>query len=151
MLTEIFVAGSQDAASRSASRDDLLGEASDHADLLRDGDENIGRDDPRQRMVPPGEHLESDDFARGEVHLRLEKGEKLAVLEAVADALFDLALGEQRALHSGVEPDRPGDSSAARTIHRNIGPPDKVGDADLGRWSRGDAGEAADLNDPLLE
>ena len=102
-------------------------------------------------MVPPGEHLEADDFARGEVHLRLEKGQELAVLEAVADALFDLALGEQRALHSSVEPDGPGNSSAARTIHRNIGAPDDVGDAHLGRRSRRDAGESADLDDPLFE
>ncbi len=64
-------------------------------------------------MVPAGKHFETDDFPRGEVHLRLEKGKKLAVLEAEADSLFNLALGEQRALHSGVEPDRPGDSPLA--------------------------------------
>ena len=115
------------------------------------GNEHVGPDDAGQRVVPAREHLEADDLAGREVHLRLEIGNELAVLEAEADALLDLALGDQRALHAGVEPDRPRDAAAARMVHGDVGAAQEVGDAGVGRRRRGDAGEGADLDDPLLE
>ena len=67
----------------------------------------------------------------GQVHLRLEEGHELAVVEADADPLLDLGVGDQRALHPGVEPDRPGDPPAARMVHRDVGAAQQVGNADV--------------------
>ncbi len=129
MLTEILIFGSQSAASRSASRDDMLGQAPDQADFLGDRNEHVGPDHSRKRVDPAREHLEADDLAGREVHLRLEIGHELAVLEAEADALLDLAMGDQRALHARIEPDRPRDAAAARMVHRDVGAAQDVGDA----------------------
>ena len=136
MLTEILIAGSQTRPRASASRDHLLGQPPDQADLLGDGNEHVGADDSGQRMIPAREHLEADDLAGGEVHLRLEIGKELAVLEAEADALLDLALGDQRALHAGVEPDRPRDAAAAGMVQRDVGAAQEIGDAGFGAGGR---------------
>ena len=127
MLTEILIVGSQSAASRSASPITCSDKPADQADLLGDGDEHVGPDDPRERVVPARKHLEADDLAGRKVHLRLEIGNELAVLEAVADALLDLAMGDERALHAGVEPHRPRDPAAAGMIHGDVGPPQDIG------------------------
>src|SRR3954451_5630063 len=102
-------------------------------------------------MAPAGEHLEPDDLARCEVHLRLEEREKLAVLEAVANSLLDLALSEERALHACIEPYRPGGTAAASAVHGDIGAANEIGNAHVGRRRRCDSGEAAHLDDPPLE
>src|SRR5439155_3269328 len=94
--------------------DDLLGQAPDHADFLGDRDEDFGRDDAGQRMLPAREHLKADDLAGRKVHLRFEVRQELAMIEAVVDALLDLALGKERALHSGVEPYRARDATVSR-------------------------------------
>ena len=67
------------------------------------------------------------------IDLRFEIGNELAVLEAVADALLDLAVGDQRAFHAGVEPDGARDPAAARMVHRNVGAAKQVGNARFGR------------------
>src|SRR6185369_14217125 len=72
-------------------------------------------------MVPAGKHFEADDLAGGEIHLRFEKRNELAVLETVADALLDLALGDERPFHARVEPYGPGDAPALRPIHGHVG------------------------------
>ena len=102
-------------------------------------------------MIPPREHLEADDLAGFEAHLRLEIGDELTVIEAVADALLDLALGDQRALHAGVEPHRTRNSAAARMIHRNVGAAKDVGDGRGSAGRRGDSGKGAHLDDAFLE
>ena len=68
----------------------MFREAPDGADLFGDGNENIRSDDPRKRVVPSGEDFETDDVSGGKVDLRLEIRNELTVLEAVANALFDL-------------------------------------------------------------
>ena len=152
MLTEILIAGSQFARLAQRLADHLLGQPADQADLFGDGNEHVGTDHAGQRVDPAREHLEADDLAGREIHLRLEIGNELPVLEAEADALLDLALGNQRALHSGVEPDGPGDAAASRVIHarcrRGAGYP---GCGRRPRRRRSDAGEGADLDDPFFE
>ena len=73
------------------------------------------------------------------------------MLEAVANPLFDLALCEQRALHSGVEPDRPSDPTAPRMIERDVGSTEKIRDPCFGRGSRGNSREGAGLDDSVVE
>ena len=130
--------------------DHLLGKPPDQADLLGNGNEDVRTDDAGERMVPARQHLEADDLAGREVDLRLEVRNELAVLEAEADALLDLAVSDQRTLHAGVEPDRPRDAAAAGMIHRDVGAAQDVGNADFGRRRRSDAGEGADLDDPVV-
>ena len=102
-------------------------------------------------MVPPRQHFETDDLASLELDLRLEIGDELTVIEAVADALLDLALSDERALHAGIEPDRPSNSAALGMIHRNVGTAQYVGMLALPARRRGDTGKGADLDDALLE
>ena len=92
-------------------QDDLLGQSADQAIFFRNRDEAIGFDQSAQRMFPAGQHLETDDFAGGQINLRLEIGDELAMLQAVANALLDLAMQDQRPFHSFVEPHRPRGSS----------------------------------------
>ena len=115
--------------------------------LLGDRDEAVGLDHPAQRMVPARQHFEADDLAGREVHLRLEEGHELVMLEAVADALLDLAVGDQRALHAArrtrpAAPTRPllAWSSAMSARRSRSGMRTSVAGAD------GDAGEGADLD-----
>jgi hypothetical protein len=66
--------------------------------LFGNRDEAIRLDQPAQRMLPSGQHFEADDFARGQIDLRLEVRHELAVLQAVAIALLDLAVNDPRAI-----------------------------------------------------
>ena len=151
MLTEIFSDGSQADASRSASVDNLLGQAPDDVDLLGDRNENVRANDPGQRMIPARQDLETHDLASRQVHLRLEERHELAVLQAEADALFDLALGNQRALHTGIEPDRPRHSPAARMVERNVGTAQQVRNPSFRRQGRSNSSERSDLDDPVVQ
>ena len=96
-------------------------------------------------MLPAGEHLEADDLAGFQVDLRLEIGNELLVLEAVAQALLDFAERNQSALHAGVEPQGPGDPAVAGMVEGDVGAAQQIGDGDLGRRRRGDAEVGADL------
>ena len=151
MLTEILIAGSQLAASRKRFADDLFGQAANQADFFGNRNEDVRTDHARQRMDPAGEHLEADDLAGGEVDLRLEIRDELAVLEPEADALLDLAMGNQRALHSRVEPDRPGDAAAARMVHARYRRGAGCRGSRVGGRRRGNSGEGPDLDDPFFE
>ncbi len=102
-------------------------------------------------MVPARKHLEADDLAGTKVDLRLEIGKELAVLEAEADALLDLAMGHERALHARVEPDGAGDAAVLRVIERNVGAPEEVRDACVGSFGHRNAGERTDLDQPLVD
>src|SRR6185369_14377016 len=102
-------------------------------------------------MVPAGKHFEADDLAGGEIHLRFEKRNELAVLETVADALLDLALGDERPFHARVEPYGPGDAPALRPIHGDVGAAQEIRDADFRRGGGGNAREGADLDHALVE
>ena len=51
---------------------------------------------------------------------------------SVANSLFDLAMGEQRAFHAGVEPHGPRDAPAPGAFQGNVSPSQKVGDPRLG-------------------
>ena len=106
---------------------------------------------PDSGWIPARQHLEADDLASRKVHLRLEEGHELAVLQAEADALFDLALGDQRALHTGVEPDRPRDAAAARMVERNVGTAQQVRNPSFRRRGRSNASKRADLDNPVVE
>ena len=130
---------------------DLLGKAADQADFLRDGDEDVGTDHARKRVVPPREHLETDDLAVGKIDLRLEIGNELAVIEAEANALLDLAVGDERALHPLVEPDRA--AAPGRCAHGPSRCRRGAARPECGRRGRrrSNAGKSADLDDPLVE
>ena len=111
MLTDSLIDGSQSAAwvkrcQITCSDRRPISPCSSATGMKRSGSIN-----PAQRMVPARQHLKADDLAGSEIHLRLEIGHELAVLETVADALLDLAMDDQRALHALVEPDRPGRAS----------------------------------------
>ena len=131
--------------------DHLLRQAPDQSDFLGDRNENVRPDDPGQRVIPAREDLETHDLACREVHLRLEERHELAVLEAEADALLDLTLGNQRALHAGIEPDGPRDPAAPRMIQRNVGTAQQVRNPRFRRRGRSNPSESADLDDPLVE
>ncbi len=133
MLTEILIVGSQSAAARKRLGDDLLGKTADQSDFFGDRDEDVGADDSGQRMLPARQHFEADDLARREVDLRFEIRKELVVLEAEADALLDLAVGDQCAFHSGVKPDRPRHAAAAGTVHGDVGAAKDVGNARVSR------------------
>ena len=151
ILTEILISGSHVYRFAQGFTDHLLGQAADQANLLGDRNEDVRTDDSGQRMNPARQHLEPDDLAGREIDLRLEIGNELAVLEAEADPLLDLAIGNQRALHARVEPHRAADASVSRMVHGDIGAAQQVGDSGVGRRRGSDSGEAADLDDPLLE
>ncbi len=103
-------------------------------------------------MIPARQDFEADDLAGRQVHLRLEERHELAVLEAEADALLDLTLGDQRALHAGIEPDRPRrPARCLRMVERNVGTAQQVRNPRFRRHGRGDSGERADLDDPVVE
>ena len=129
ILTEMLIVGSQPRPAASAARMTFSDNRPISADFLGDRDEHVGPDDPAQRMVPAGQHLEADDRAGREVDLRLEIGHELLVLEAEADALLDLAVGDQRALHAGIEPHRPRDPAALGMVHGDVGAAQQVGHA----------------------
>ena len=107
MLTEILISGSHSAASRSASEMTCWERRPIRPISSATGMKTSGPITPESAMVPTREDLEADDLAVGKIDLRLEIGNELAVIEAEADALLDLAVGDQRALHPLVEPDRP--------------------------------------------
>ena len=111
--------------------DHMLGKSADQADLLRDRDEDIGSDHSRKRVDPARQNLEAHNLSGGEVNLGLKIGDELAMLETHADALLDLAVGDERALHARVEPHRPRDPAAPGMIHRDVGAPEHVWDAAL--------------------
>src|SRR3954454_12083345 len=102
-------------------------------------------------MFPARQHLEADDLAGRKVDLRLEVRNELAMVEAKADSLLDLAVSNQGPLHARVEPNRASNPAAARSIHRDVGAAENVWNAYVGRGCRGDAGEGADLDDPIVE
>ena len=152
MLTEILIAGSHAAASRSASPMTCSDRRPISADLLGDRDEDVGPITPDSGWFQRASTSKPtiSPVARSTCGSKI--GNELAVLEAEADALLDLALGDQRALHAGVEPDRPRDAAAAcawsiaMSARRR-----RSGMRDFACRSRGDAGEGADLDDPLVE
>ena len=113
MLTASVIAGSHRGNRASACGDDLFGQARDQAISSATGMNVVGRDHSRQRMIPPRQHFEPDDLAGRQVHLRLEIGQELLVIEPEADALLDLDMGDQRPLHPAVEPDRARGAPAA--------------------------------------
>ena len=129
----------------------MLGQAADQADFFGDRNEHVRADHPRERVDPAGQHLEADDLAGPKIDLGLEIGNELAVLETEADALLDLAMSDQRALHAGIEPDRPGNAAVAGMIHRDVRTAQDVRNTDVGRGGRGDSGERTDLDDPFFE
>src|SRR5881398_1579147 len=102
-------------------------------------------------MDPPSENLEANDFAGLEADLWLKIRHELAVIEAVADALLDLALGDERALHACVKPHRASNAAASRVVHRDVAAAKDIGDARRTARCRSDAGKGPDLDDPLLE
>src|SRR6476646_3008722 len=102
-------------------------------------------------MDPPRKHLKTDDLASLEIHLRLKMRNELSVFEAEADALLDLAVGDQRALHPIIEPDGTRDASRSRMIHGYVGAAENVGDPCIARSGRGNSGKGANLDDAFLE
>src|SRR5258708_25461045 len=102
-------------------------------------------------MDPARKHFKTDDFAGRKVNLRLEIGHELAMLEAEANALLDLAVRNECALHSGIKRDRTCNPAAARMIHRDVGPAQNVRNAHFRGWSRRNARKCSDLDDPFLE
>ena len=77
-------------------------------------------------MLPPRKDFEADDRAGSQVDLRLEERKKLIMLEADANGMLQLAAGNQRLLHAGVEPDRPGRAGAAGTFQSDVRAAEKV-------------------------
>ena len=73
------------------------------------------------------------------------------MVEAMADALLDLAMSDQGTLHAGVEPDRARHPAVARMVHGDVRTAQDVGDSGFCRRSRGDARKGPDLNDFFLE
>src|SRR5207302_588632 len=80
-----------------------------------------------------GKPLKTDNLAGAEVDLRLEIGNELAVLEPKPNALLDLAMGNERAFHAGIEPDRAGHTASASMVHGNVGASKYVRNASVGR------------------
>ena len=148
MLTDSLIAGSQSAAFGQRARMTCSDSRPIRPISSATGMNRSGSISPAQRVVPARQHFEADDLAGLQVDLRLEIRNELAVLEAVADALLDLAVGDQRPLHARVEPDRAG--RRGRSWHgrsrcrRGAAGPGR----DLGRRRRGDAGKRADLDHP---
>ena len=150
ILIEIFSAGSHSTAAASALRDHLVRQSADQIMFLGDRDEAVGRDDPAERMLPARQHFETDDRPGRKIDLRFEIGNELVMLEAEADALLDLAVGDQFALHTSVEPHRPADAAAARMIHGDVGAAQQVGNSDSGNLASGNAKEGTDLDELAL-
>jgi hypothetical protein len=99
---------------------------------------------------PPRQHFETDDLAGLEVHLGLEKGHELVVIEPIANTLFDFALGDQFALHAAIEPYRAGGTAAFGMFHGNVGAAQQVRNPQVGRGGGGDAGKRSDLDQPIV-
>ncbi len=97
-------------------------------------------------MPPARQNLEAGDLAGAQVYLRLEEGQELLVLQAEANALLDLAMGQQSPLHRGIEPDRADGPARLGMVERDVGAAEQVRHADLRRGGGGHAGEGADLD-----
>ena len=95
-------------------------------------------------MVPAGKHLEPDNFAGRQVHLRLEVWQELLVIECDSNALLDLDVGNQRPLHALIEPNRARCPSTRRLVERDIGAAQQIGQGNVGP-GRGDASIGACL------